>query len=454
MLILILIVSVNAGNNLYKTFVLPRSHSHWIRQVTNNPGWIQVMATDINSYSTSSVTHKSDFTSDADDVPAETTPIPIAEAANICSSCINREVKRNYTLNQLKTDILKKLNMNHGIPQVSRKDISNYIVQSILGKHKAFSGGLDSYGSVQNDENISECNNEDNAFELKEVTIIAKNTTPYIFNSISQKWDIQYFALDYLLPKENFKIKKATLFLHVPSKNITLLKNTFTDNQHGSNNQSENLFYAHGYHVQAHLYFVVIDKITRQASLMPIIMRKKNFLDNRSGWIEIDIRHTLEKCLKYPSENLGVHILIENKLGQVIPIRALNQKSTEPFLQIQVENVMCSKQRNRRHIIKTCKEPEDLKYKKCCLWEIKVDFEIDLGWDWIIHPSKLKIGYCNGECDEEDVLQIPSYARFLQQSSKFVVNPLCCTPRKMSDMHILYLDYNKNVILGKLPDMT
>jgi hypothetical protein len=422
MLILILIASVIAENSLYKTFVLPRSHSHWIRQVINNPH-------------------------------AETTTIPMTEAANICSSCIDREVKRNYTFNKLKSDILKKLNMSHGIPQVSRKDVSDYIVQTILGKHDTHGTGVDPHGSVQNDENVNECNREDNAFELKEVTIIAKNTPPYFFDSISQKRDIQYFALDYLLPKENFKMQQATLFVHVPSKNITLLNNTFTNNQHGSKNQSENVFYDHGYHVQVYLYFVVIDKHTRQASLKPIVMRKKKLLDNRGGWIKIDILHTLQKCLNYPSENLGVHILIENKLGQVVPVKALNQKPTEPFLQIQVEKVICSNQRNRRHIIKTCKEPEDVKYKKCCLWEDKVDFEVDLGWDWIIYPPKLKVGYCNGECDEEDLLQIPSYARFIQQASKFGVNPLCCTPRKMSDLHILYLDYNKNVILGKLPDM-
>lgn len=82
----------------------------------------------------------------------------------------------------------------------------------------------------------------------------------------------------------------------------------------------------------------------------------------------------------------------------------------------------------------------------------------DFGWEWVIHPPKYRANYCNGDCGLGVMMPTSPHAHLIQQqqtsrNNNVKVRSPCCTPTKMSGISMLYLDPNKNVILGKLPRM-
>ena len=105
--------------------------------------------------------------------------------------------------------------------------------------------------------------------------------------------------------------------------------------------------------------------------------------------------------------------------------------------------------RRKRNLHKVCSEDTDSLERHCCLWPITIDFEREFGWKWIIHPPQYEANYCAGDCSLGVMMPSNPYSHLLQQANG---NP-CCAPQKMSGMNMLYMDENKNVILGKLPNM-
>ena len=421
---LLWIVFIPAEICSYQNAELPRSHSHWIRQSKFN--------------------RSIDNTSMGDNEVHNSTL-----SINLCSSCFDRELKRNITLTKLKRDILEKLNMFNGPPQVSRKDINENIVQQILRSKRALYEHFTPDGRVQNDEEEFHCRNDPD-FQPQQLTIIAQNPSRYVPRKIIRKWDIRYFPLKALLENDNLDIDSAKLYFQLPLENVSSSISGMTHFNFQQRNRSAEME-SFLDTVYIHLSYVVIDKTTQEGRLIQAITKSDNLLRAHNGWLHLDMVELLSKWVRYPSENLGLHIMVKNKLGNEISFDVQNQATSVPFLQIDVRK-NCRDKRNRRNTIKTCREPKDNNYKKCCLWDFEVDFEVDFGWDWVLHPVRYNVGYCMGECDIDDV-HIPTYARILQQSQTQPLNQLCCTPRQTSEMAILYLDHNRNVILGKLPDM-
>ena len=93
----------------------------------------------------------------------------------VCSSCIDRELYRNLTLIEIKKDILKKLNMQHGPPQVSRKDVDEHMMGQIVDRYRTTHGHIDHYGGIQNDARRGGGFDDDNEFQAKQITILAQN---------------------------------------------------------------------------------------------------------------------------------------------------------------------------------------------------------------------------------------------------------------------------------------
>jgi hypothetical protein len=169
------------------------------------------------------------------------------------------------------------------------------------------------------------------------------------------------------------------------------------------------------------------------------------------------MREVLDVWRKYPNENHGLHIVVKTKTGAELPVGVQHQTTNVPFLQIDLEEDMWS-QRSRRNAPKTCREEEDKNHEECCLWDFVVDFEADFGWEWVIHPPKYRANYCNGDCGLGVMMPTSPHAHLIQQqqtskNNNVKVRSPCCTPTKMSGISMLYLDPNKNVILGKLPRM-
>jgi hypothetical protein len=92
----------------------------------------------------------------------------------VCASCMDRELYRNLTLQVIKEDILKKLKMEHGPPQVSRKDFDEHMMGQIVDRYRK-TKHIDQYGVVQSDQGSNGGFEEDNEFSTtNQVTVLAQ----------------------------------------------------------------------------------------------------------------------------------------------------------------------------------------------------------------------------------------------------------------------------------------
>ena len=58
---------------------------------------------------------------------------------------------------------------------------------------------------------------------------------------------------------------------------------------------------------------------------------------------------------------------------------------------------------------------------------------------------------CQGDCRLGKTAPDNPYTHILQQADKDMA--LCCTPKKMKNLEMLYVDENNNVLVGNLPNM-
>ena len=80
---------------------------------------------------------------------------------------------------------------------------------------------------------------------------------------------------------------------------------------------------------------------------------------------------------------------------------------------------------------------------------LKVDFNEDYQWSFVIYPTSFEPNYCSGDCSLGKMMPENAYAHILQQSG---ISP-CCNPQKMGTLELLYMDENNNVVQGTLPKM-
>ena len=93
----------------------------------------------------------------------------------VCSSCMDRELYRNLTLQVIKEDILKKLKMEHGPPQVTRKDFDEHMMGQIVDRYRKTHQHIDQYGVVQSDQGSNGGFEDDNEFSTtNQVTVLAQ----------------------------------------------------------------------------------------------------------------------------------------------------------------------------------------------------------------------------------------------------------------------------------------
>ena len=142
-------------------------------------------------------------------------------------------------------------------------------------------------------------------------------------NAITQTWDIQYFPLDSLLLKDDLQLYNAKLYVHLPSDHGSV-STTISPNPTALDNESqENVYY--GDEAWVHLYYLTIDKNTQAGRMIQTDATRVKLLADRGGWIDIDMMEILKIWLKYPNENLGLHIQVKTKSGQIIPVGIQHQ---------------------------------------------------------------------------------------------------------------------------------
>ena len=78
----------------------------------------------------------------------------------------------------------------------------------------------------------------------------------------------------------------------------------------------------------------------------------------------------------------------------------------------------------------------------------------DLGWsDWIHYPYKYRANFCKGDCGLGILIPESNYETWMQKSIQEVYKP-CCTPRRMSDLNIMYRDSDGTIQQRVFRDMT
>jgi hypothetical protein len=116
-------------------------------------------------------------------------------------------------------------------------------------------------------------------------------------------------------------VYKATLHIHVPLEN-DWINSVFT-------NISENGVHDTPYieeEVWIDLYYVKVDPHTQQGRLIQTDVSRVKFSPEHGRWITIDMMEILVGIwLKYPNENMGLHVKVKTKSGKVIPVGVQHQ---------------------------------------------------------------------------------------------------------------------------------
>ena len=142
--------------------------------------------------------------------------------------------------------------------------------------------------------------------------------------SIIDKWEIQYFSLDALQQKEDFNVHNAELYVHLPADHGPVSQAKSTNKTFMENDESQEMVY-YGDEAWVYLHYVSVDKNTGVGSLMLTQATRVKLLANRGGWVDIDMMEILSLWLKYPSENLGLQIVVKTKYGAIVPVGVQHQ---------------------------------------------------------------------------------------------------------------------------------
>ena len=139
--------------------------------------------------------------------------------------------------------------------------------------------------------------------------------------------------------------------------------------------------------------------------------------------------------------------------GRSVPLRKLLNKR-RPFLVINTAKSDPPRDTSKRSV--GCESNS----RKCCKKSLYVSFA-ELGWDhWVIAPEGYFANYCNGKCNVQNlpggfnsphssVLSHYTNSDGLQQENI----ELCCSPRKMTSLSLLYFDDSSNIVRSDVPDM-
>ena len=135
---------------------------------------------------------------------------------------------------------------------------------------------------------------------------------------------MQYFTLDALSSREDIKVFGAKLYVHLPADHGPVSNANNLQNQTVLENEVNDIIY-YGDEAWVYLYYAMVDKKTGLGSLIQTEATRVKLLANRGGWIDIDMMEILSFWLKYPNENLGLHISVRTKSNVELPVGVQHQ---------------------------------------------------------------------------------------------------------------------------------
>ncbi|XP_074604373.1 growth/differentiation factor 8-like [Brevipalpus obovatus] len=160
-------------------------------------------------------------------------------------------------------------------------------------------------------------------------------------------------------------------------------------------------------------------------------------LNNDLRWKEYDLTKLISR------EETQDPSVVEISEERLVVIDTDQRKLHSSFLSVEFDYM--SAPRKKRRI--DCDAAGNT--STCCRESFYVNFT-QIGWDnWIVSPSGYFANYCKGKCDI-------SSARYHHTTvvHKFssIIN-LCCSPREMSNITLIYMDERGNIMQKTLPNM-
>lgn len=364
---------------------------------------------------------------------------------NTCSKCVPHETLKNFTLEEVKAQILLKLGFVNGAPNTSRINkatetdfplMQNYI--DLVEKNQHDYQSDDSMAGEQRmlmDES-------DESVKKKELIARAKPGS----NKIDQFYAITplVFTFD---QKSGEKVVNATLWLYQKA--------------------SVNVNYSQ---------LVRLDVVRRTPKGgMVTVKEVEHFkITAEEKWIRFDLNDVgLLEYFNNNSDNtaLTVSLIIHVSPARVVPhgpliplITQLGRCDTDtsaknnpqechydPCLQLVTAAEPKSKRLKRSSPPTDCSGGEQV--DTCCRYNMVVNFT-EFQWDFIIAPKTYNAYFCAGECtylsmQKDTHTHIVMLANTLKDRK---IGP-CCGPRALGSIAMLYFNDNGNVVFVVLPRM-
>ena len=199
-----------------------------------------------------------------------------------------------------------------------------------------------------------------------------------------------------------------------------------------------------------------------------------------SGFVGFDITEAIGHWLKNPETNMGLELTVHPGESTIYPFKTLfptesmevqfeldatdedeveveQEKMPKIVVLFESKNndsaeIEVHNNRKKRHDSACGPDRQD-----CChLHEIYVDFQRDLGFDWIIEPKGYYANECVGSCPhlwESDVQHRQIMGLYYSVNPVASVNP-CCVSRTYQGLDIMFVDETGHVKVKEMTDMS
>ena len=328
-----------------------------------------------------------------------------------CPVCADRNILKEMTKNAIKEDILRKLGLSSP-PSVNVTELMH--VQPLIEELTRTSTVDFQNDIVPGDHHQSDAEDEDH-FRARSITILP---TPAPLHT---NFPALYFQLPHQLTDSDQPLEKAELSLHLPAAPSDVTADSVA---------------------LIRVYHVFVDKMSNKTSITQIKSNKVQLRTNVGGRVNINLTRLTRIWQKNPEENLGIVVKAHIEQSSHVELEI----GEGPYLTIQIPEDNHKHRPKRSSTNRFCQEEWDPYVSQCCLWPLTIDFH-EFGWDWVLSPRTYEANFCSGDCS----LGLPdtNHGTLTQQH---IPGP-CCSAKKKSEINIQYLDPERNVIFGKLPDM-
>lgn len=192
-------------------------------------------------------------------------------------------------------------------------------------------------------------------------------------------------------------------------------------------------------------------------------------LSTDDGYISFNVTEAIKRWLEINQHLNGVGIM-ELEVA-ILPPHSLHYIHYPPVLEFDI-----SSESNTQFVVMSAppeQPPEQMSSRKkrqilngdfcfgspnepnCCIRELTINFEEDLGWTWVLSPLQYQANYCVGLCpvlwpSASFATQI--FQLYAENNPGGAVQP-CCSTEELSPLTLLILNGNGNTQLIKLSDM-